>query len=118
MAEIARSVPFTEKEVEFLMESRLARLATSSPDGQPHVVPVTYEFDGEFIYFSGWNLRRSLKLKNILHNRRIVLVIDDLVSVKPWRARGIEVRGTGEIVESGDSLYIKVVPSRKISWGL
>ncbi len=118
LAEVAKSVTFTETEVQFLMESKLARLATSSPDGQPHVVPITFEFDGESIYFSGWNLRKSLKFKNILRNRKISLAIDDLVSVKPWRPRGIEIRGTAEIVESGDSLYVKVVPSHKVSWGL
>jgi pyridoxamine 5'-phosphate oxidase family protein len=118
MAEVAKSVTFTEKEVEFLMESKLARLATSSPDGQPHVVPVVYEFDGQALYFSGWNLQKSLKFKNLFRNRKVALAIDDLVSVKPWRPRGIEIRGTAEIVETEDSLYVKVVPSRKVSWGL
>jgi len=118
LAETVKSVVFTEKEAEFLRGSRLARLATSSGDGQPHVVPIAYEFDGEAIYFSGWNLRQSLKFRNILDNRKVALAIDDVVSVKPWRPRGIEIRGTAEIIETDGKVSVKVVPIRKVSWGL
>jgi pyridoxamine 5'-phosphate oxidase family protein len=111
-------VSFSDGEAEFLSQSKLARLATSSAGNQPHVVPVTFEFDGTHFYFSGWNLKQSLKFKNIQNNDKVALVIDDLASVRPWRPRGIEVRGQAQILENDNGVYVMVTPERKISWGL
>ena len=70
---------FTEKEAEYLQGNRLGRLAISSTrNNEPHVVPVAYEFDGNYIYFGGWNLEKSLKLRNIKNNNNVEIVIDDL----------------------------------------
>ncbi|HVP23908.1 MAG TPA: PPOX class F420-dependent oxidoreductase [Conexivisphaerales archaeon] len=115
-----RAIPvsFTEEEVEFLAESRLARIATVSVDMQPHVVPVTYEFDGTSFYFSGWNLARSLKFRNIQSNNKVAMVFDDLLTVVPWRPRGLEIRGLAQIGYENGTPYVKVVPTTKRSWGL
>jgi len=110
-------VSFTEDEVDFLTQSRLARVATASRDGQPHVVPVVYEFDGLAFYFAGWNLERSLKFRNILENDKVAMVIDDVVTVCPWRPRGLEVRGVAEAGKEGGHPYVKVMPLAKRSWG-
>ena len=83
-------VTFTESESEFLSESMLGRVATVSPNLEPHVVPVTFEFDGQYIYFSGYNLSESLKFHNLEQNNRVAFVVDDLVSVKPWRGKSIQ----------------------------
>jgi pyridoxamine 5'-phosphate oxidase family protein len=80
---VIRVVDFTGREVEFLKGQRLGRLATVSSSGQPHVVPVAYDFDGKFIYFGGYNLADSLKFRNIRENSKVAFVVDDLVSVKP-----------------------------------
>ncbi len=37
---------FSEREVAYLREQRLARLATASPSGQADVAAVGFEFDG------------------------------------------------------------------------
>ena len=84
---------FTEAEAEFLAENFLGRVATVSPAGQPHVVPVTYRFDGHAMIFGGWNLAKSLKFKNLVANNKVAFVVDELVSTKPWRVRGVEVKG-------------------------
>lgn len=93
MKEKQESVKFTEKEAEYLVEQRLGRIATASPDLEPHVVPVGFEFDGSYIYFGGWSLGRTLKFRNIMRNNKVAFVVDDLVSMRPWRVRGIEIRG-------------------------
>jgi pyridoxamine 5'-phosphate oxidase family protein len=116
-------VTFNEKEKKFLKESRLARLATVSPSGQPHVVPIGFEFDGDLGLFSfgGYHLTKSLKFRNIQKNNKVGLVIDDLVSVNPWTPRFIIIRGTAEIItEEGkgsidERTYVKVTPSVKRS---
>src|SRR5919107_3408356 len=108
-------IKFSKEETEFLKEQRLGRIATSSISMQPHVVPVAFEFDGTYIYFGGWNLKNSLKFKNILKNNKVAFVVDDLISITPWKPRGIEVRGMAEILRGND--YIKIVPFKKLSWG-
>jgi pyridoxamine 5'-phosphate oxidase family protein len=110
------SVEFSERESTFLKEQRLGRLATVSSTMQPHVVPVAFEFDGNCIFFGGWNLINSLKFKNILQNNKVAFVVDDLVSVNPWKPRGIEIKGIAEILRGND--YIKIVPIKKSSWGM
>ena len=110
-------VTFTDEEVAFLTQSRLARVATASSDGQPHVVPVVYEFDGTAFYFTGWNLEKSLKFRNLVQNKKVAMVIDDLVTVSPWRPRGLEVRGVAELGSEGGRAYVKVCPLVKRTWG-
>jgi pyridoxamine 5'-phosphate oxidase family protein len=110
---------FSELEAEYLAENLIGRLATSSASGQPHVVPVTYRFDGEAITFGGWNLTKSLKFRNLMANDKVAFVVDDLVSARPWRARGVEIRGRAEPVETPNGVTIvRVIPLNIRSWGL
>ncbi|MFL6424231.1 MAG: hypothetical protein ACJ71R_11660 [Nitrososphaeraceae archaeon] len=50
---------FSQKEVEYLKSQRLARISTASvslkEDGsiQPDVVPVGFDFDGDYFYVGG-----------------------------------------------------------------
>jgi pyridoxamine 5'-phosphate oxidase family protein len=105
------AVRFSEKESTFLKEQRLGRIATVSSNMQPHVVPVAFEFDGSYLYFGGWNLKNSLKFRNILQNNKVAFVVDDLVSVNPWTPRGVEIKGIAEILRGKD--YVKIVPFKK-----
>jgi pyridoxamine 5'-phosphate oxidase family protein len=110
---------FGEDEAQYLAENFIGRVATSSLNGQPHVVPVGYRFDGTTITFGGWNLTASLKFRNLMANDKVAFVVDDLVSVKPWRARGVEVRGRAEPVVSEDGVTaIRIIPLNIRSWGL
>ncbi|HEY7080880.1 MAG TPA: hypothetical protein VH500_14345 [Nitrososphaeraceae archaeon] len=54
---MARSI-FSQKEVEYLKSQRLARIATADSTEQegyvqPDVVPVGFDFDGEYLYVGG-----------------------------------------------------------------
>jgi pyridoxamine 5'-phosphate oxidase family protein len=111
-------VEFSEKESKYLKEQRLGRIATVSPDIQPHVVPVAFEFDGSHFYFGGWNLEKSLKFRNIRQNNKVAFVVDNLVSVDPWRVSGVEIKGIAEINKRNGNEYVKITPLRKSSWGL
>jgi pyridoxamine 5'-phosphate oxidase family protein len=111
-------VSFSESEAEYLAENILGRLATVSRAQAPHVVPVVYRFDGSNIYFSGLNLVRSQKYVNIMRNNKVAFVVDDLVSIRPWKARGIEIRGYAEPYRTGDDPVLRIVPTKKASWGL
>jgi len=123
---------FSEKELEYLKSQRIARIATaagsSDGSGQPDVVPVGFEFDGQYFYVGGLNILKSRKYKNVLKNNKIALVIDDLKTVDPWDPRGIRIYGTADIVtrQSGymeqtphpQADYIRIKPERKWSWGI
>ena len=58
----------------FLAEPLLARLATASADGQPHVVPVWFLWDGERIWISSYSSTR--KIRELRANPRCSVVID------------------------------------------
>jgi pyridoxamine 5'-phosphate oxidase family protein len=110
---------FTESEAAFLAEGMLGRVATVSRSGQPHVVPVAYRFDGSSVYFGGWDFQRSLKFRNLTANNRVAFVVDDVVSTRPWKARGVEIRGRAKLESGGgDAPLVKIMPLTVRSWGL
>lgn len=110
---------FSEAEAGYLAENFIGRVATSSVSGQPHVVPVGYSFDGTTVTFSGRNLSKTLKFRNLMANDKVAFVVDDLVSTQPWKVRGVEVRGRAEPVVSRDGVtMIRIIPLNIRSWGL
>src|SRR5262245_40186265 len=58
--------------------TRTAKLATSAPSGQPHVLPVWCMLDGEESVFTTWG--DSVKGRNLRRNPRAALVVDDEVA--------------------------------------
>ena len=96
---------FTEAEIVYLQKQRLGRLATVTRTGNPHVVPVNFLFNPEFesIDIVGRELPTSLKYKNIVNNGRVAFVVDDIVSLSPYLARMIEIRGHAEIVRRSEN---------------
>jgi len=110
---------FTEAQAEYLAGNLIGRLAMASATGQPHVVPVTYSFEGRTIAFRGWNLDGSLKFRNLTVNPKVAFVVDEVASVKPWRVRGVEVRGRSEPIRSREGVTgIRIIPVNIRSWGL
>ncbi len=115
---------FSQPELEYVKGQRLCRFATVSPDGQPDVVPVAFEFDGEYFYVGSHSqdiFHRTRKYKNVRDGKnKVGLAIDDLQSVDPWRPRAIRVYGTAEIVEHkgmfGPGKYLRITP--KVSWSM
>jgi pyridoxamine 5'-phosphate oxidase family protein len=117
---------FSEAEVSYLRTQRLARIATVSPKGTPEVSPVGFEFDGKYFWVGSHSqdiFPRTRRYRNIARgNARVAIVIDDLVSVNPWRPCGIKVRGTAEVMEHvgifGDGRYFRISPLVSVSWGI
>lgn len=95
---------FSQKEIEYIRSQRLARIATAVPSVasskeeqgedtciQPDVVPVGFDFDGDYFYVGAMNILKSTKYKNVLKNNKVAIVIDDLKTIDPWDPRGIKV---------------------------
>lgn len=119
---------FTEAELAFLREHRLGRLATANAAGQPHVVPTSFRHNPETdtIDVGGHGVSQSKKWRDVAENGLAAFVVDDLVSVDPWRPRGIEVRGVAELAKQGGEEFglgfapevIRIHPRRIVSWGI
>lgn len=116
---------FTQAELEYLATQRLGRLATVSADGVVQNNPVGFFVEGETIVIGGHALGASKKFRNVLRGSRVALVVDDLASVDPWVARGIEIRGTAVALRDADPPVpyfsrevIRITPLRIISWGI
>jgi PPOX class probable F420-dependent enzyme len=66
----------------FIIESRVARLATADANGQPAVVPVCFVFDGENIYSAldekpkRVEHRKLRRVRNIEANHKVSLLVD------------------------------------------
>ena len=107
----------TSRELKFLREHEVCRLATVSKDAKPHVVPVIYVLDGENIVIAiDYGTK---KLKNLWENRFVALVVDDY---RPNHA--VMVEGECEILERGKEylrllqiLFEKFEVYRKHPWG-
>lgn len=60
--------------------ARVARLATMSADGQPHIVPITFAVDGDVIYSTVDSKPKSTprlrRLSNIHANPRVAVLAD------------------------------------------
>jgi len=109
---------FTEKELRYLMERSLGRLAFVCSDDQAHVMPVLFEFDGSYFYLSGWNLKYSERFSDLAESNSVTLLVDDVDSPTRWVPRGVEIIGKAESREKNDYLYVRIKPVGKTSWGL
>ena len=58
--------------------TRTAKLATSGPAGQPHVMPVWFVLDAEELVFTTWG--DSVKGRNLRRNPRAAVVVDEEVA--------------------------------------
>ncbi len=102
----------------FLRSARTAHLATADASGQPHVVPVCFVFNGEFIYSvldskpKTTALRQLRRVRNILANPRVSLVVDHYE--EDWsRLQYVMVSGEASLLESGEEWGLSIVMLRQ-----
>src|ERR671932_227372 len=85
--------------------TRVARLATTDPDGRPHLVPIVFVVDGDTLYSAvDRKPKRSTKLRRI-ENARVrpdVTVLVDHYDDDWSRLWWIRVRGRARVLEGGD----------------
>ena len=119
---------FENEEIEYLKSQLLGRLATVGSDGQPHAVAVSFRYNAQLdsIDIGGHDFARRKKYRDVQRNPRVALIVDDMVSVDPWRPQGIEVRGEAEVLSSGGEALgpgfapemFRIRPQRIVSWGI
>src|SRR5579859_1134555 len=117
---------FTDKELEYLAGRQLGRIATTGPDGQPHVVPTSFRYNPEqdAIDVGGFRMSQTKKLRDVQRTGRASIVVDDVLP--PWQPRMIEIRGTATVIPSGGKAFgeqfedtiVRIQPTRIISFGI
>ncbi len=114
---------FTSAEQDFLAAQPIGRLSTIGPGGQPQIRPVGVHLgpDGT-IDIVGHALGATQKWRNVIANPKVAFIVDEVTSVVPPRARGIEIRGIAQALAgaggglSGD--IIRLTPTRIVTWGI
>ena len=93
--------------LEFIRGHRVARLATSSVDGQPAVIPICYEFDSGYVYTPIDEKPKRVeagllkRVRNIKANPAVALVVDDYS--EDWgKLIYVLISGTAEIISPSD----------------
>jgi PPOX class probable F420-dependent enzyme len=90
----------------FLATQRVARLATVSADGAPHIVPVVYALNGKRVYIALDEKRKRVapmqlkRARNIAANPRVSLLVDHYD--EDWRKLAwVRVDGVARILQRG-----------------
>jgi PPOX class probable F420-dependent enzyme len=89
--------------------SAVARLATATPAGVPHLVPVVFAVDGDVVYTAvdakPKSTRRLRRLANIESNPRVSLLVDHYVD--DWtRLWWVRADGVATVHSDGDALAV------------
>jgi PPOX class probable F420-dependent enzyme len=120
---------------------RVCRVATASPDGMPHLVPVCpVVADGKICFASGNDGRKAL---NLAANPRVAVTVD-LYSDDWSHIKGVMVQGRATLhakglrfrkirallyrkypqyasdaaIDESDSVVVEVTPTRVFVWGM
>ncbi|MEU9446458.1 PPOX class F420-dependent oxidoreductase [Streptomyces sp. NPDC048304] len=117
---------FSEAERAYLASQRLGRMATVDRHGRPPANPVGFHVqDDGTILIGGYAMGTTKKCRNLQQNPKVALVVDDIASVRPWRARGVDIRGEAELLIGPHDLgphfseeVIRIHPRRVHSWVL
>jgi PPOX class probable F420-dependent enzyme len=88
-----------------LEAARVARLATTDPDGRPHLVPIVFALDGDTLYSAvDHKPKRSQTLRRIENARArpdVTILVDHYED--DWaRLWWIRLRGRARVLDDGD----------------
>jgi coenzyme F420-0:L-glutamate ligase / coenzyme F420-1:gamma-L-glutamate ligase len=107
-------VQFTTDQLTFLQSQRAGRLASATRDGAPHVIPVCYACDGESLYIAldakpkRVAPERLRRVRNILENPRVALVIDRYSD--DWSQLAyLLIQGTAMLLSPGDAEHSRAI---------
>jgi len=88
-----------------LAPARVARLATTDPDGRPHLVPIVFALDGDTLYSAvDRKPKRSPRLRRIENARArpdVTILVDHYE--EDWsRLWWIRLRGRARVLDAGE----------------
>src|SRR5918911_3059152 len=128
MTETSASSELSAAHIEYLASQLLGRLATAGADHRPHVVPTSFRYNAELgtVDIGGHHVADTKKYRDVQANGWAAVVVDDLVSVDPWRPRFLEIRGRAEAIPTGGThlgpgfgeAFIRIHPEKVTSFGI
>jgi PPOX class probable F420-dependent enzyme len=96
-----------EKMRELVAAARLGRLATLTPDGRLHLVPISFALEGDVLYSAvdekPKRSRRLQRLANVRAHPEVAVLVDHYEedwSLLWW----VRLRGRGRVIEAGPEL--------------
>lgn len=93
-----RRIAMSEEEVDaYLRTARVCRVATATPDGDPHVSPLWFAWDGAALWL--YSVTRTRRHAHLQRNPRVAVVVDGGEGF--FELHGVELRG--EIEQIGES---------------
>ena len=140
MAKRRKQTKLTGPALEYVRWTRVSRVATVSPEGVPHVVPVCHALAGQKLYVGSG--KDATKVRNLKSNPRITLTVDEYSD--HWAGlKGVMVQGRARLLERGpefararealyekypqypkeaalatsDSVIVEITPARVFTWG-
>jgi PPOX class probable F420-dependent enzyme len=87
-----------------VVDARIARLATTDPDGRPHLVPIVFAVDGETLYSAVDRKPKRSKTLRRIENARVrpgVTVLVDRYEEDWSRLWWIRLRGRARVLDEG-----------------
>jgi PPOX class probable F420-dependent enzyme len=88
-----------------LTSARVARLATVTPEGRPHVVPLCFTIHGDDIFsvvdFKPKSTTELARLENVRAHPDVALVVDHYEDEQWDRLWWVRVDGPARVIESG-----------------
>jgi len=128
MTETTAPTLLSPTQIDYLSGQRLGRLATAGADHKPHVAPTSFRYNAELgtIDMGGLHVADTKKYRDVQANGWAAIVVDDLVSVDPWRPRFLEIRGRAEAIPTGGATlgpgfgdaFLRIHPEKVTSGGL
>lgn len=93
------TIRLSSKQKKFVESARIARFATISASGMPHVVPMCFAFDNGNVVIP--IQCETHKMHNLVENDRVSLAIDEYS--EDWsKLRGVVMQGKAEITKGGE----------------
>lgn len=94
---------------EFLDGVHIARVATTRPDGRPHIAPVWYLWEDDTLYFESES--RTVKTRNLRLNPNIAISVD--ITAGGLRLKYVILEGRVEFIENLEA--VKKIANRVYS---
>ena len=105
----------TEREIAFIQQQRVARLATSDASGHPTLVPICYAFDGARFYTpldekpKSIEARKLRRVRNIEARHEASLLIDQYSD--DWSRLGyVLIYGRADLLSPDHSFHTTALP--------
>ncbi len=102
----------------FLAAQRVAHLATTSPAGTPHIVPVVYAYEGKRIYIALDDKPKRVpplrlqRVQNIIFNPRVALLVDRYD--EDWgKLAWVRVDGRARVLQRGKTHDLAIAALRE-----